>query len=30
VPNNSAARLLIFKIFSLQTWLIWTYTLIKI
>ena len=30
VPNNSAARLLIFKIFSLPTRLIWTYTLIKI
>ena len=30
VPNNSAARLLIFKIFSLPTLLIWTYTLIKI
>ena len=30
VPNDSAARLLIFKIFSLPTWLIWTYTLIKI
>ena len=30
VPNNSAARLLIFEIFSLPTRLIWTYTLIKI
>ena len=30
VPNNSAARLLILKIFSLPTRLIWTYTLIKI
>ena len=30
VPNNSAARLLIFKKFSLPTRLIWTYTLIKI
>ena len=30
VPNNSAARLLIFKIFFLPTRLIWTYTLIKI
>ena len=30
VPNNSAARLLIFKIFALPTRLIWTYTLIKI
>ena len=30
VPNNSAARFLIFKIFSLPTQLIWTYTLIKI
>ena len=30
VPNNSAARLLIFKIFSPPTRLIWTYTLIKI
>ena len=26
VPNNSAARLLIFEIFSLPTRLIWTYT----
>ena len=30
VPNNSPARLLIFKIFSYQHGLIWTYTLIKI
>ena len=30
VPNNSAARLLISKIFSLPTRLIWTYRLIKI
>ena len=30
VPNNSAARLLIFMKFSLPTCLIWTYTLIKI
>ena len=30
VPNNSAARLLIFEIFSLPTLPIWTYTLIKI
>ena len=30
VPNNSAARLLIFKKFTLPTRLIWTYTLIKI
>ena len=30
VPNNSAARLLTFKIFSLPTRFIWTYTLIKI
>ena len=30
VPNNSAARLLIFEIFSLTTSFIWTYTLIKI
>ena len=30
VPNNSAARLLIFGDFSLPTRLIWTYTLIKI
>ena len=30
VPNNSAARLLIFSDFSLPTRLIWTYTLIKI
>ena len=30
VPNNSAACLLIFKIFSYQHSLIWTYTLIKI
>ena len=30
VPNNSAARLLILKIFSYQHSLIWTYTLIKI
>ena len=30
VLNNSAARLLIFKIFSYQPDLIWTYTLIKI
>ena len=30
VLNNSAARLSIFKIFSLPTRLIWTYTLIKI
>ena len=30
VPNNSAARLLIFSNFSLPTRLIWTYTLIKI
>ena len=29
VPNNSAARLLIFLNFSLPTRLIWTYTLIK-
>ena len=29
VPNNSAARLLIFPNFSLPTRLIWTYTLIK-
>ena len=29
VPNNSAARLLIFPNFSLPTQLIWTYTLIK-
>ena len=29
VPNNSAARWLIFPNFSLPTWLIWTYTLIK-
>ena len=29
VPNNSAACLLIFKIFSLPTWLIWTFTVIK-
>ena len=29
VPNNSAARLLIFQNFSLPTRLIWTYTLIK-
>ena len=30
VPNNSAARLFIFKIFFLPTRLIWTYMLIKI
>ena len=30
VPNNSAARLLTFEIFSLPTRLIWIYTLIKI
>ena len=30
VPNNSAACLLIFKIFSLPTRLIWTYTLITV
>ena len=30
VPSNSAARLLIFKLFSYQHGLIWTYTLIKI
>ena len=30
VPNNSAARLLNFKISSYQHGLIWTYTLIKI
>ena len=30
VPNNSAARLLIYKIFFYQHGLIWTYTLIKI
>ena len=29
VPNNSAASLFIFKVFSLPTHLIWTYTLIK-
>ena len=30
VPNNSTARLLIFKIFSYQHGLIWTYMIIKI
>ena len=30
VPNNSAARLIIFEIFSYQHGLFWTYTLIKI
>ena len=30
VPNNSATRLLIFKIFSYQDGLIWTYSLINI
>ena len=29
VPNNSAARLFIFKVFSLPTRLIWTYTVIN-
>ena len=29
MPNNSAARLFIFKVFSLPTRLIWTYTVIN-